>query len=123
MLNISLNATDISLYKTAITSVQLFKHENIPKFNFIYVLLTWSLKNGKRSSLHTNTESIHTDTHLQVPTVTALTSHSAARTWIRSVSYPVQSGIPVVHFDNESEPLIKVQAVIKKCAEWFARLL
>ena len=58
--------------------------------------------------------------HLQVPAVTALSSHSAARTWIRSVSYPEQSGNTVVHFDNESEPLIKVQAAVMMCAEWLS---
>ena len=68
------------------------------------------MNNYHRSPLNSNRENVHNGTHLQVPAVTALSSHSAARTWIRSVSYPEQSSIPTVHFDNESEPLIKVQS-------------
>ena len=78
--------------------------------------------NHDESKVQNNTENNHAGAHLQVPAVTALSSHSAARTWIRSVSYPEQSGNTVVHFDNESEPLIKVQAANMMCAElsvWF----
>ena len=79
--------------------------------------------NQDESKVQNNTENNHAGAHLQVPAVTALSSHSAARTWIRSVSYPEQSGNTVVHFDNESEPLIKVEAAVMMCAEllsvWF----
>ena len=70
----------------------------------------------RRNPFHIHTENIHSGTHLQVPVVADLSSHSSARTWIRSVSYPAQSGNNVVHFENESEPLIKVQAKFVTCS-------
>ena len=76
----------------------------------------------RRNPFHINTENIHSGTHLQVPVVADLSSHSSARTWIRSVSYPAQSGNNVVHFENESEPLIKVQAKFVTCSCGFSFL-
>ena len=73
------------------------------------------IENCRRYPFHINTENIHSGTHLQVPVMADLSSHSSARTWIRSVSYPEQSGNSVVHFENESEPLIKVQAIFVTC--------
>ena len=77
------------------------------------------IENCRRDPFHINTENIHSGTHLQVPVMADLSSHSSARTWIRSVSYPEQSGNSVVHFENESEPLIKVQAIFVTCVVWF----
>ena len=46
-----------------------------------------------------------------IPPVSALSSTSEARTWIRSVSYPEKNGNSSVHWDNEFEPLITTRQV------------
>ena len=60
------------------------------------------------NSRNTN-EAGKVNTH--IPPVSALSSTSEARTWIRSVSYPEKNGNSSVHWDNEFEPLITTRQV------------